>query len=433
MGAKIQASGRGAPRKRRLRRALLVVLVGGPALLIGLFVAANRIPWVGPLLADTARALVGAGAVAKLEDASYAAQDRWNRFWRKDEQPRAHWSVPEPAPSASAAEPATAEAAAPALPPFRPRDVGPALKSWSAPGDGLWVPLADARHPEESPRLYKTLLHPDRNRSWAEVFVVAVDLRQTDLEMVPGTREPKAETPESAKLERPGRIPASAEPRLLAAFNGGWKTEHGHYGMGVGGLTLIPPRKTSCTVARTRDGRVRIASWDALADSKDDLAWWRQTPRCMYENGTMHALLNQQETAAWGATVDGDTIIRRSAIGIDAAGETLFVSITNHTTARALADAMHFAGASTVAQLDVNWSFPKFVVYEPNAEGVLEATPLAEGFEFDKGEYLRRASLRDFFFITRKADGEAAKPTQRSPEAVGSAGAPAHEPSPSSG
>ena len=54
----------------------------------------------------------------------------------------------------------------------------------------------------------------------------------------------------------------------------------------------------------------------------------------------------------WGSTLGGNVVIRRSAIGLDAAREFSFVGISNDTTARAMADAMHHAGASHVAQLE---------------------------------------------------------------------------------
>src|SRR5207244_2936101 len=110
----------------------------------------------------------------------------YNRLARGREAPKSYWAVP-PAPKAAAvlAPPVPAAsasaAAAPALPPFHPADPGPALKSWSAPGDGVWVPIIDSRRPNEQPYMLKTLLHPDPERGWAEVFVVAVDLRRATL------------------------------------------------------------------------------------------------------------------------------------------------------------------------------------------------------------------------------------------------------------
>jgi len=66
-----------------------------------------------------------------------------------------------------------------------------------------------------------------------------------------------------------------------------------------------------------------------------------------------------------------------------------------------LADAMRHAGATTVAQMDVNWSYPKFVTYEP-VDGQLKPIALAKGFEFEDDLYLRKRSMRDFFYVTRK-------------------------------
>ena len=41
------------------------------------------------------------------------------------------------------------------------------------PQGSSWPVVVDAG---EAPRMFKTLLHPDKGRSWAEVFVVAIDL-----------------------------------------------------------------------------------------------------------------------------------------------------------------------------------------------------------------------------------------------------------------
>ena len=64
---------------------------------------------------------------------------------------------------------------------------------------------------------------------------------------------------------------------------------------------------------------------------------------------------------------------------------------------------MYHAGAVTVGQLDVNWSYPKFLLFEPKeAGGPRKAVALAEGFEFDEEDYIRKKSLRDFFYVVRK-------------------------------
>ena len=72
---------------------------------------------------------------------------------------------------------------------------------------------------------------------------------------------------------------------------------------------------------------------------------------------------------------------------------------------------MHHAGAVDVAQLDVNWSYPKFVTFEPVAPGGERvAVALAAGFEYSPEEYVRKRQRRDFFYLARKDSGLAPPP-----------------------
>jgi Phosphodiester glycosidase len=431
-------------------RAIQWALVGGVALSVPLLVAVawfgvHRISGLAPWLADSLRRVIGIEGVAHLEEAAYGVEDDVYAVWRRGERPRAYWAVP-PGAEPSGAEPAQAEpasaqrtapdalGAAPASAlvvanaalvvanaagseprsapregeaardvdraPFRPRNIGPMYAELDAPGDGKWVVLPDATPPADA-RMFKTLLHPDTERAWAELFVVALDLRRIRLHLVPGTLEPQATLPEALELVRPGRVPDEYHAGVIAAFNGGFKTEHGHYGMYVDGVTLVPPLAGTCTVARLKDGTLRIGTWSRLAAQLSNATWWRQTPDCMYENGKLNPRLAGGRVSKWGSTLDGETVVRRSAIGVDAAGTTLYVGISNHTTAPALARGMHHAGAATVAQLDINFSYPKFVTFREAPSSRLKvAVPLADGFEFSENEYLRKPSFRDFFYVT---------------------------------
>ncbi|HVY32622.1 MAG TPA: hypothetical protein VHB79_39065 [Polyangiaceae bacterium] len=402
-------SERPSRRPGRWRRVLLWLVAGGVGLVGLTYWAVHRFEWAGPLVANSLRAVIGVDNVAHLEDLVYAVEDRLNRFTRKNEKPQAHWQVPA-AVTATLATAASASAAAaggaPALPPFAPADPGPWPKAWSAPGDGKWVPMLDPRRPGEPPYMMKTLLHPDAGRSWAEVFVVAVDLRRVRLYAVAGTREPAADSPEGEKYERSALIPAAHDEELLGAFNGGFMTEHGGYGMKIDGVTLVKPKPNACTIAVYNDDSVRIAPWHDIAADEPQMRWLRQAPECMWSQDKLHPGLIGGKGLKWGATLDGDTVIRRSAIGLNAARDVLYVSITNHSTARVLADGMHHCGAVDVAQLDVNWSYPKFVTFEPgDSAAERKAVALADGFEYSPDEYIRKKQRRDFFYLMRKDTG----------------------------
>lgn len=382
-------------RRRRL------VLWGGSGLgvLLVLWVLANQTAWAGPIFASSLRRMIGADRVAALEDTAYSIQDKFNRWRRVQEAPTSPWKVKNGADGSAAA-------IAPAVLAYRPADVGPMLKGFSADGDGIWVPAAVPG--DTSGAVFKTLLHPDKDRPWTEVFVYALDVTQFSLHLVAGFQEPRAETADAREryrdgtAARPAIIPAADRDRLVAAFNGGFMAEHGHWGMRVDNVTLLEPKSYGCTVARLDDGTLRIRTFSALGDDAKRMVWYRQTPPCMLEAGKMHPKLDNPDAKAWGATLSGATIIRRSALGLDAAGRTLYVALGNSTNARALALAMQHAGAVDVAQLDVNWSYPKILFYKKNEAGALVAEPGAPGFTFQPGEYVDQKSNRDFFYLTRR-------------------------------
>jgi hypothetical protein len=367
-----------------------------------LWIAIHRLPWLGPRLADAARSIAGTEAVAQAEIWAYGLDDRYNRFFRRGEAPVAHWSVPDSPAAPQRGETAEGEGSSDAaLRVFLPADVGPFAPEVAAKGDGVWIPIADYADYGDPVVIYKTLLHPDVQRSWAEVFVVAIDLRRTRLHAVAGTLEPEASTAEGERYARTGLIADEDRDSLVLAFNGGFKTEHGQYGMKVDGVTLLSPRDKGCAIAGYGDGHLAIRSWTAMAADARETVWWRQTPACMVEGGTLHPGLASDRATSWGTALEGGTVVRRSAIGLDPTGNILFVAVSNRTNARAMARAMQHAGAANVAQLDINWSYPHIVTFRATKQGDPEAHLLFDGFAYDQGTYLARPARRDFFYLTR--------------------------------
>jgi hypothetical protein len=384
------------PSRKFAERAGAVLLLA-VASLLALRAGIQHTSWLGPLLADAGRSVAGPRAVAALEDAVYAVEEKWNRWRHSDDTPVPMW---EPAP---VPEPATA----PSTPPkrFSPEPIAPMHERFGDAGDGRWTPLQDKRHPSEPARLFKTFLHPDASRPWAVVAVVAIDLPSVEVYAEPGLYVPEATEPDALNMRRPGLIPTEHQASLLAAFNGGFKAEHGYLGMKVRGITLLRPQPWGCTVVRSDDGAIAIDTWSDLQGDPASRTWWRQTPQCLVRKGQFGDGVLADGNTNWGASVSGSTFIRRSAIGIDATRRILFVGMGESVTAGGMARALSHAGADTVAQLDVNGSLPKFLWFEPERPGseVLTARPLYAGLIHSRGEYLRAPSSRDFFYITSKA------------------------------
>lgn len=295
-----------------------------------------------------------------------------------------------------ASRPPEPEIAAPE-PPFPPPSFAPLHARTAKPGDGVWKELAGGV-------LFQSMVHPDSTKPHIDVALVAVDLRRVDLRLVAGTREPLSKTVPADR--RPGLVPAADQARLLAVFNGGFMARHGGWGMMIGGEVFLPPREDGCTVALLDDGGVRIRTFSELGDAKAHMVAYRQTPPCLVERRAIYpALLGGAKPRRWGMSESGGIDIRRSAIGLADGGRTLLYGLGEWVTPRALAESMSAAGAVDAAELDVNWSFTRFILYgEPSTPGdppEVKGT-LVPKIKYAADEYVHKPAERDFFYLARK-------------------------------
>ncbi len=136
------------------------------------------------------------------------------------------------------------------------------------------------------------------------------------------------------------------------------------------------------------------------------MAGFRQGPPCLVEHGSVNPAVDAAHGVEWGAAVDGATIIRRSAMGIDGRGETLFVGLGEAVSTRALAEGMRAGGAEAAVQMDVNYAYVRFLLYGDPAKRARDtrprATPLVPNLLFAPDEYVNEASPRDFFYAVEK-------------------------------
>jgi hypothetical protein len=392
-----------AHKPRGLRRLAVGAVVLGAAPL-GLAWAINNVDGVGPWLADTGRTVIGPENIASSEDAYYTATDAFNR-WRYRDAPPAELFEERIALAEPAAPPAAALPEASAAPRFPPPDIVPPIPRANTSQDGHWTTWATG--PEAGTDvLARTQLHPDKERTQAVAALIAIDLTRVTVHLVAGTREPFTEDVPVGK--RAGTIPAVDLSTLIAAFNGGWQSIHGHYGMRVGQVVVAPDRDAACKIALQQDGSLRITDSAALKDEEPTLQWSRQTPPCLLNDGVAAKQLSNIDSVRWGSAIGGNTIVRRSAVGIDAAGEVLYYAAGDSLSAQTLTLALTAAGASSAAMLDINWSYPKFVTYGPAAPQPDAPPPVATDSLFKHplpapSLYTQTPATRDFFYLTLNA------------------------------
>ncbi len=262
-------------------------------------------------------------------------------------------------------------------------------------GEGQWEPYLHSADGQTTVA-YRTFLQPDPERPYSIAAIVAFDLQATRLHFVLGTVEPKSSAPQPS---RTGAIPRSdLQPGvLLAAFNGGFKARHGHYGAKANGLTALPAIQGLATVAIYTSGQVRIGEWGKDIRESPDLVAWRQNGEPLIHQGKINPDTGKT-TLVWGLTLKGQAITWRSGLGISADGRTLYYVAGPRLDVTTLTRAMAQAGAAEALQLDVNNFWVHFAAVHSTGSGLV-AVPLLKGMDSEVDRYLKSYS-RDFFYVT---------------------------------
>lgn len=149
------------------------------------------------------------------------------------------------------------------------------------------------------PTFVTTFIRGDVRRKATRVYVALWDPRLVQLNMMPGTAEPKSATGATG----PGLIPR--EPKVLkkvaAAMNAGFQALHGEYGMMGDGVVYLPPKPYAATVAVVADGSTAFGTWPNDPTIPSDVVSFRQNMTVMVENEKF----NPYGRNWWGGTPPG--------------------------------------------------------------------------------------------------------------------------------
>ncbi len=232
----------------------------------------------------------------------------------------------------------------------------PTIFKTPEPGEGEWVPVQpDWMHriPGAPPAFQRTFVRPDPLRPYSKIILVAMDTRQLDFDMEAGVNDPK---PTVGSFHGSGRIPrdVSVAKRTVAAFNGGFKTEHGQYGMMLKKRVLLPPIPSAASAVVTDDGRFGMGAWMPTRDIPPDLLSYRQNLDPLVEDG----IFNPRGRNSWGAVLPGQPKLtgqqtERSGLCVTKAHHILYVW-GDDVGADALGKAMQLAGCDFGMHLDMN-------------------------------------------------------------------------------
>src|SRR5262249_14747549 len=87
-----------------------------------------------------------------------------------------------------------------------------------------------------------------------------------------------------------GVVARKPEPlrRFIGAFNGGFQSPHGDFGMMSGGALLVPPKPYAATIARLDDGATGLGTWPYDLTILPELVSFRQNLTPLVANGKLN-------------------------------------------------------------------------------------------------------------------------------------------------
>ncbi|MCP4198474.1 MAG: hypothetical protein GY762_15095 [Proteobacteria bacterium] len=366
-------------------------------------------------LVDTVRSLsfVGPGPIEWAEGRFFALRDRFRRF---NYRLFGETELEDVGEIGEAAEPETVFELSPGREVgednsnyvWPPPKVKPPVFSRGNKGEGIWVramPDFVRTLPEAPFPIYKTFTRPDIMRPYVRVDLFAMDMRQLELHMVGGHEDPRSTTGSVGT----GKIPHRKEvlSKLVAAFNGAFKTMHGAYGMMVERDVLLPPREKAATVAALEGGQTAMGSWPEGTPIPPHMVSLRQNLDPLVENG----VVNPRRRYLWGFTLSEDiqemnTV--RSGICMTDSG-ILMYAWGEDLTATTLGIAMNAAGCVYGMHLDMNPLHTAFVYYQfeddIDLDNLKYKSQLARtGMRYSPDRYINGAP-KDFFFLTLRDRG----------------------------
>lgn len=398
---------------------------------------ARRVPWIGP------------HKIALLEKYVFDRVDEARQAWYGavgvDREALAQEMIPE-APPAPEVQPARV------LPKgerpivlsservvWPPPALDPPAREWSSgalPGEGQWTPWVPewdkGRAVDGQWPVVRAAVRVNKHKEYEHISLIAMDMRRFDLHLLGGTVSPKSTT----GLKGTGLIPRDPEvfKRLVLAFNGGFKTSHGAFGMMLDRKVFVPPKPATATLGFWDDGSIRMGSWpgkaptghyrtehqwqievaraDKVAPIPKDVVSMRQNLFPLVAEGEV----NPSGARRWGGAVGhlSHTSTPRSALCMR--GDHTLIYVWGHRcSASDLGRAMLLASCEYGMHMDMNPYHTGMAMYHVPLEG--DAFPESDkktGFvgarmemaspkmSFDQFRYLRK-DVKDFFYLTRRA------------------------------
>lgn len=270
-----------------------------------------------------------------------------------------------------------------------------ALRDNPEPGEGAWSTAGLPRSTPSDMLMAKTFVRPDKSRPYAMVGVLLMDWRRIRLHMTAGTVDPGG----YRGVKGPGVIPADAYPKLLTAWNGGFKGPHGGFGMYADGHEYVPLRNGLATLCVAKDGTLKMGEWGSDIAWDDKYEACRQNAVLLVQNGEVSKRTTEgNDTWGYVQVNSSEFITWRSAVGLTKDGNLLYAA-GNSLSAETLAKALWAAGAYTAMQLDINSPYVLLGLFFDQPDDSLKSDRFMDNMPDTPRRFLGTQE-RDFMWVT---------------------------------
>jgi hypothetical protein len=258
-------------------------------------------------------------------------------------------------------------------------------------GQNTWVP--GRRDPSGAPAIYTSFFRPDPQYPSVVAGVAWIRARDTGAHLVAGTREPGGNGWPGGARVAPGDVAT-----LVATFNSGWKMTDTHGGFYLAGQSAGRLLHGQASLVIDSWGAATVGQWGRDVTMNPQVVAVRQNLALIVDNGLPVAGLDSNLGRRWGSFENQHQYTWRSGVGVDAAGDLIYVAganLTLQTLAAALAD----TGVVRGMELDVHSALVSFASWVPSSTGSVVPTKLLPEMNRPADRYLA-ADQRDFFYLT---------------------------------
>ena len=270
-----------------------------------------------------------------------------------------------------------------------PLVVAPAL-----PGEGVWNPVGTPVN--GVPAMYVAQFRADTVYTSQITSAVWIDPTLLRVALIPGAQEPGGQWAQTPYIN------AAQLPSAVAAFNGGFRIQDSRGGFYLNGRMSAPLRTGAASLVIHENGKIDVGAWGSDVSMSPDVTAVLQNVVLLVNHGQLAPNATYTDTAIWGSTLGGNTVVARSGVGITADGALVYVA-GPALTAKSLAESLQRAGAVRAMTLDINPYWVTFNFYShPGGIGTPTVVPskLYPSMKRSAGRFLgptRESS--DFFLV----------------------------------